>query len=81
MRTLSALAVVGFLSAMIGCASGPLSAREKGFLGGGAAGAGLGAIIGHQSGDKAEGAAIGGAAGALGGAIIGDQMDAQRRRY
>ncbi len=63
------------------CASGPLSAREKGALGGGALGAGAGAIIGHNMGrNKAKGAAIGGAAGALGGWIIGDQMDASAQR-
>jgi uncharacterized protein YcfJ len=65
------------------CASGPLSGRETGALGGGALGAGAGAIIGHQKGKKAEGAAIGGAVGAVTGAIIGDQSDAayQRGRY
>ena len=63
-----------------GCASGGLTAREQGALGGGALGAGAGAIIGHQKGKKAAGAAIGGAAGALGGWIIGDQVEASRQR-
>ena len=64
----------------IGCASGGLSKREKGALGGGALGAGAGAIIGHQSGHAGAGAAIGGALGVLGGAVVGDQMEAQDQR-
>lgn len=50
---------------------------------GGLAGAGLGAIIGNQSGRPLEGAAIGGAVGALGGAAVGnaqDQRNAQAQR-
>ena len=39
------------------------------------AGAGLGAIIGHQSGHTAEGALIGAGAGAAGGYIIGNEKD------
>jgi uncharacterized protein YcfJ len=58
----------------IGCASGPLTTREKGALIGGGAGAGIGALAGGGT-----GAAIGGAAGALGGAVVGDQI--QRDRY
>ena len=38
---------------------------ERGALGGSVIGAGLGAIIGHQSGETGKGALIGGAAGAL----------------
>lgn len=59
-----------------------------GALVGGAAGAGLGAIVGHNShGRTASGAAIGGAVGAIGGALIGNEMDkkdreeARRREY
>jgi len=65
---------------LTGCASGGLTAREKGALGGGALGAGAGAIIGHQTGHAGAGAAIGGALGALGGAVVGDQMEAQNQR-
>ena len=39
------------------------------------AGAGLGAIIGHQSGHTAEGAAIGAGTGAVGGYILGNEKD------
>ncbi len=53
----------------------------NGALLGGAAGAGLGAIIGHNShGRTTDGALIGGAAGALGGGLIGNEMDKNERR-
>jgi len=46
------------------------------------AGAGLGAIIGNQSGHTAEGAAIGAAVGALGGALAGKEVESRRNsRY
>jgi len=48
---------------------------KTGTLVGAVSGAGLGGIIGHQSGHGAEGAAIGGAVGALAGGLIGNQMD------
>src|ERR1051325_2925454 len=60
---------------MIGCASGPLTKREEGALGGGA-----GALIGHATGHTAAGAAIGGALGALGGGVVGDQLQSQDQR-
>ena len=76
--------LLGVLSLAIllgGCAA-PLSEREKGALGGGALGAGAGAIIGSAMGDHraGKGALIGGALGALGGAAVGDQMQGQRQR-
>ena len=63
-----------------GCASGGLGKREMGALGGGALGAGAGALIGNQSGNAGAGAAIGGALGVLGGAVVGDQLEAQDQR-
>lgn len=63
-----------------GCASGPLSTREKGALAGGGLGAATGAIIGSTVGAPGAGAAIGGAAGAAGGALIGDQLQSQEQR-
>ena len=65
---------------MAGCASGGLSKRETGALGGGALGAGAGALIGRATGHTAGGAAIGGALGALTGAVVGDQLQAQDNR-
>lgn len=59
-----------------GCASGGLTQREKGAAGGAVVGAGAGAIIGNQSGNKGEGALIGAALGGLTGAVIGDQQQA-----
>jgi uncharacterized protein YcfJ len=63
-----------------GCASGGLSKRETGALGGGALGAGAGALIGRATGHTAGGAAIGGALGALTGAVVGDQIQAGDNR-
>ena len=66
--------LLGFVSVgllVAGCASA--TPGQKGALLGSAAGAGLGAIIGHQAGrHTAEGALIGAAAGGLGGALIGE---------
>ena len=70
MRRLFVFAIVGFLAA--GCAT--TTPTQKGALAGSAVGAGLGAIIGHQSGDAGKGALIGAAAGGLGGALLGDAM-------
>jgi len=74
----SSFVVLGVLSAgMLGCES----KAGTGALVGGAAGAGLGAIIGHNShGHTAGGAAIGGVAGALGGALIGNELDKKDRQ-
>jgi uncharacterized protein YcfJ len=64
------------LSGLTGCET----KAGTGALVGGAAGAGLGAIIGHQShGHTAGGALIGGAVGAIGGALIGNEMDKNDR--
>src|SRR5690348_5394624 len=60
------------LAGVAGCESN----AGTGALVGGAAGAGIGAIIGHNShGRTGSGALIGGAAGAIGGALIGNEMD------
>ena len=62
-----------------GCNTTP---TQDGALLGGALGAGLGAIVGNQSGHAGEGALIGAGAGALTGAIVGDQVDeARQSRY
>src|SRR4051794_12761098 len=66
------------LLAAVSLASTPGCATKAGTgaLIGGAAGAGIGAIIGHNSHDRAgSGALIGGAVGAIGGAIVGNEMD------
>ena len=78
LQAAGAVLVVGL--ALAGCATsqesggGASSAAKTGGLGA-LAGAGLGAIIGHQSGHTAEGAAIGAGAGALGGYVLGNEKD------
>lgn len=59
------------------CSGEPLSTREKGTLGGGAVGAGTGAIIGAAVGAPGAGAAIGGALGAGTGFVIGNSLQNQ----
>lgn len=57
------------VTAMAGCTT-----TQKAATTGGLAGATLGGIIGHQSGDGVKGAAIGGVIGTIGGMIIGEKM-------
>lgn len=61
------LAVLAFVA--VGCTT-----TEKTAATGGLAGATLGGIIGHQTGDDITGAAIGGAVGTVGGMIVGEKM-------
>ncbi|PCJ62756.1 MAG: hypothetical protein COA73_05955 [Candidatus Hydrogenedentota bacterium] len=74
--------LVGFLVSISvlasGCATTPV---EHGVLTGGALGAGLGAIIGHQSGRQGEGALIGAGIGAITGALLADERQNQPRYY
>ena len=53
--------------------------REKGAVVGAAAGAGVGAVIGNQTGSTARGAIIGAVIGGAAGAVIGHQMDQQAK--
>src|SRR4051812_50053306 len=75
---LSVVAACGIFGAgLVGCET----KAGTGALIGGAAGAGIGAIVGHNShGRTGSGALIGGAGGALGGALIGNEMDKQDKR-
>lgn len=81
-RRLSVLtfsAVIASATLMMGCASGPLTTREKaagiGALGGAAAGAAVGSAVDHPG----TGALIGGAIGLGAGALIGDQLEAREQ--
>src|SRR3954454_18431564 len=77
-RAIASIVTLATLCAGIG---GCETKAGTGALVGGAAGAGLGAIIGHNShGHTAGGAAIGGVAGALGGALIGNELDKKDRQ-
>lgn len=69
-RWICLLILLAFLVTAAGC-----STTEKGTVIGGLGGAGLGAIIGNQSGQAVGGAVIGGVTGAVAGAIIGKQME------
>jgi osmotically inducible lipoprotein OsmB len=56
------------------CTGAPLSTREESTLGGGALGAGAGAIVGSAVGSPGAGAAIGGGLGLLGGYAVGNEL-------
>lgn len=77
-KSLAAFTVAALLGA--GCASGPLTTREKGAGIGALGGAAAGGIIGSAVGHPAAGALIGGGLGLGAGALVGDQMQAQEDR-
>ncbi len=56
------------------CSGTPMTTREEGTLGGGALGAGTGALIGAAVGHPGVGAAIGGGMGLLGGYAVGNAL-------
>ena len=63
----------------VGCAGGPLTAREKGAGIGAVGGAAVGGLIGSAVGHPGAGAAIGGGVGLGAGALIGDYMQGQEQ--
>ncbi len=67
------LALVLLVVMVSGCATS-LNETQSGALAGTALGAGLGAIIGNQTGHAGAGTAIGAGAGALAGGLIGEGM-------
>src|SRR5437762_9682356 len=73
---------IALLGSMLrGSAIGCETKAGTGALVGGAAGAGIGAIIGHNTHNRTgSGALIGGAVGAIGGALVGNEMDKADRR-
>lgn len=79
MKTLLSAIVGGALlsAVMLGCNTTPV---QDGAVVGGALGAGLGAIVGNQSGRAGEGALIGAGAGALTGALVGDSLEKAEQR-
>lgn len=74
--------IVGTLIAATGFGCANMNNTQRGAALGGAGGAGLGAVIGHQFGATGAGALIGGLAGTAGGALAGNMKDeADRRDY
>ena len=73
-KFVSSISILVIAFAMIGCADQSVNTK-RGAVGGAAAGAVLGGIIGHQSGRGLEGAAIGAGAGAVGGGVLGSAAD------
>jgi uncharacterized protein YcfJ len=63
---------------LAGCES--LSPTENGALGGGALGAGTGALVGHALGNTGAGALIGAGVGALSGGLIGNSVERSEQR-
>ncbi|OGX39511.1 MAG: hypothetical protein A3G91_02440 [Omnitrophica WOR_2 bacterium RIFCSPLOWO2_12_FULL_50_9] len=61
--------ILGMVLTVAGCTT-----TQKTAATGGLAGATLGGIIGHQTGDNVAGAAIGGVVGTVGGMIVGEHM-------
>lgn len=79
MKTLRLLGpVVVPVLVLSGCES--MSNTDKGVLGGGAIGAGTGAIIGNATGHTGTGALIGAGVGALTGGLIGHTEDKQEKK-
>jgi hypothetical protein len=78
MNNIARILVGSVLLLSCGCAC--MSNSEKGFLGGGALGAGAGALIGLACHNPAAGAIIGGVAGAAAGGIAGGVADREKAR-
>ena len=74
MKTTLSVTLIAATALLLGC-----TATEQGVGIGAASGAGIGAIIGHQSGETGEGAVVGAAAGALIGGLIGHQSDKEQQ--
>ena len=73
MRHLARIQFLPLLLLAAGCES--MSHTDKGVLGGGAIGAGTGALIGSATGHTGAGAAIGAGVGAVTGGLIGNDID------
>ena len=65
---------------VLACGCSSMSHADRGALGGGALGAGTGAVVGHALGNTGAGAVLGGAVGAISGAVIGDSIDESEKK-
>lgn len=79
-RSLIAILVAVSVGLGLVFVSGCESEAQSGAALGGLGGAGVGAIIGHQSGKTTEGALIGGAVGAGAGYMVGSEQDKKKTR-
>ena len=79
MKTLRVLSVV-VCPLLLSCGCSSMSNTDRGALGGGAIGAGTGAIIGNATGHTGAGALIGGAVGAVTGGLIGNAADEREKK-
>jgi hypothetical protein len=68
------------LPLVLSCGCSSMSNTDQGILGGGAVGAGTGAIIGHAAGNTGAGALIGAGVGALTGGLIGHAEDKREQK-
>jgi surface antigen len=75
---LLSVALLASMVLSVGCAG--MSNTDRGALGGGAAGAGVGAAIGSLTHHTGAGAVIGGLTGAVAGGLIGNGIDEQKRK-
>jgi len=78
MKTLITYLLIFMVVALCGCET-TFNETQSGALGGSAIGAGLGAIIGNQTGHAGAGTAIGAGAGALAGGLIGEGIRRTKR--
>jgi len=74
-KTLSLFTALILLAGFTGCTT---TTGQHGGMMGTIMGAGLGAVIGHQSGDAGEGALIGAGVGAITGGLLGDAVHKNR---
>lgn len=79
MRLILCLSVLLPIGIMTGCH--PRNHTEHGAMVGSTAGALLGGIIGHQSGNTGDGAVLGALAGGLTGAVVGNSKDKEDMAY
>ena len=78
MKTKYLLPTVAAVFTLASCGTAPGPNTQRGAATGGLLGAGIGAIVGHQSGRALEGAAVGAAAGAGAGALYGNARDQEQ---
>lgn len=79
MKKLVSFNTLVLVSLLVGCA--PRNHTERGALVGSTAGALLGGVIGHQSGNTHDGAVLGALAGGVTGAVVGNAEDQKEMAY